>query len=226
MLNQYKNITQIQATRGSSSSERLAKSKTNLLSYDADESIYFNPDITSQEIDSRTELHVYNNDTWITGNHAIQRQETVPEYRDKITNQLITFPIQPVAIDLYNEFSQLSLTSGNFTFVVNFFKNLIGSYDRQHLRIDGISPDRKEIRLRAIDGADPEFLTQITNYINTVQQTSSQFYKSYLLNFSRNKNILFVNSVVIGDYLYVKLYEPLPADIDIDFKCWVDEELK
>ena len=226
MLNQYKNITQIQATRGSSSSERLAKSKTNLLSYDADESIYFNPDITSQEIDSRTELHVYNNDTWITGNHAIQRQETVPEYRDKITNQLITFPIQPVAIDLYNEFSQLSLTSGNFTFVVNFFKNLIGSYDRQHLRIDGISPDRKEIRLRAIDGSDPEFLTQITNYINTVQQTSSQFYKSYLLNFSRNKNILFVNSVVIGDYLYVKLYEPLPADIDIDFKCWVVEELK
>ena len=226
MLNQYKNIAQIQAQKGSSSSERLDKSKTNLLSYDADESIYFNPDITSQEIDSRTELHVYNNDTWITGNHAIQRHETVPEYRDKITNQLITFPIQPIAIDLYNEFNQLSLTSGNFTFVVNFFKNLIGSYDRQHLRIDGISPDRKEIRLRAIDATDPEFLTQITNYINTVRQTSSQFYKSYLLNFSRNKNILFVNSVVIGDYLYVKLYESLPVDIDIDFKCWVVEELK
>jgi hypothetical protein len=63
------------------------------------------------------------------------------------------------------------------------------------LRIDEISPDRTEIRLRAIDDEDPEFLQQITNYIQTVDQTASEFYKSYLLNFSRNQCVLFVNSV-------------------------------
>jgi hypothetical protein len=226
MLDQYKNTAQIQAKNGSVSAERLSKSKTNFLSFDADESIYFNPEISSQGLDSRTELHVYNNNTWITGNHSVQKLSKIPEYRDKITNQLITFPAPPVAIDLYNEFKQLNLTAGNLNIVVNFFKNLIGSYDKQHLRIDEISPDRTEIRLRAIDGSDPEFLVQITNYINTVQQTSSQFYKSYLLNFSRNRTVLFVNSVVISDYLYVKLYEALPSDIEVDFKCWVVEELK
>ena len=226
MLDQYKNIAQIQAKNGSISAERLSKSKTNFISFDADESIYFNPAISSQGFESRTELHVYNNNTWITGTHAVQKLNKIPEYRDKITNRPITFPAIPVAIDIYNEFKQLNLTSGNFNIVVNFFKNLVGSYDRQHLRIDEISPDRTEIRMQAIDAADPEFLLQITNYINTVRQTSAPFYKSYLLNFSRNQTALFVNSVVIGDYLYVKLYEPLPINIDIDFKCWVVEELK
>ena len=226
MLDQYKNTAQIQAKNGSVSAERLSQSKTKFLSFDADESIYFNPAISSQGFDSRTEFHVYNNNTWVTGNHSVQKLDKIPEYRDKITNQLITFPAPPVAIDLYNEFKQLNLTAGNFNIVVNFFKNLIGSYDRQHLRIEEISPDRTEIRLRAIDGADPEFLQQITNYIETVNQTSSTFYKSYLLNFSRNRTALFVNSVVIGDYLYVKLYDALPADIEVDFKCWVVEELK
>ena len=46
----------------------------------------------------------------------------------------------------------------------------------------------------------------------------SQSLKSYLLNFSRNKCALFINSVVIGDYLYVKLYEPLDDSIETDFK--------
>jgi len=226
MLDQYKNIEQIQAKNGSVSAERLSRSKTNFLSFDADESIYFNPEISAQGFDSRTELHVYNNNTWITGNHSVQKLEKIPEYRDKITNQLVTFPAPPVAINLYNEFNQLNLTAGNFKIVVNFFKNLIGSYDKQHLRIEEISPDRTEIRLRAINSDDPEFLIQVTNYINTVRQTSAPFYKSYLLNFSRNRTALFVNSVVVGDYLYVKLYEALPADIEVDFKCWVVEELK
>jgi hypothetical protein len=120
MLDQYKNTAQIQAKNGSVSAERLSKSKTNFLSFDADESIYFNPEIAAQGLDSRTELHVYNNNTWITGNHSVQKLNSIPEYRDKITNQLITFPAPPVAIDLYNEFTQLNLTAGKFTFVVNF----------------------------------------------------------------------------------------------------------
>ncbi len=47
-----------------------------------------------------------------------------------------------------------------------------------------------------------------------------------MLNFSRNQCVLFVNSVVIGEYLYVKLYEPLPQNFAVDFKCWIVEEQK
>ena len=89
MLDQYKNTAQIQAKNGSVSAERLSQSKTKFLSFDADESIYFNPAISSQGVDSRTEFHVYNNNTWVTANHSVQKLTKIPEYRDKITNQLI-----------------------------------------------------------------------------------------------------------------------------------------
>ena len=225
MLTQYKNISQIKQATTSLSGERIDRSKTDFVSYDANESIYSNKDIINVTDDNRIELHVYTNDTWLTGNHKIQFQSKIPEYRNLITNRLIRID-SALGIDIYSEFEKLKLTAGNFRIALNFFKNLIGSYELQHLRIDEISPDRTEIRLRAIDDENPEFLQQITNYIQTVDQTNSQFYKTYLLNFSRNQCVLFVNSVVIGDYLYVKLYEPLPETIAVDFKCWVVEEQK
>jgi hypothetical protein len=225
MLNQYKNINEIKSTKQSISGERIDRSKTEFVSYDANDATYFNDDIINVTDDSRVELHVYTGDSWLTGNHKIQYQTKIPEFRDKDTNQLIQIN-SALGIDLYSEFENLKLTAGNFRIAINFFKNLIGSYELQHLRIDEISPDRTEIRLRAIDDENPEFLRQITSYIQTVNQTSDRFYKTYLLNFSRNQCVLFVNSVVIGDYLYVKLYEPLPQNIAVDFKCWVVEEQK
>ena len=225
MLTQYKNITDIKSTTKSISANRIDKAKLDVISYSTEQPIFFNTDIVNSATDSRLELHVYVDDAWITGNHKIQLQRKVPQYIDKTTNKSISI-INPIAVDIFSEFEKLKLTSGNFRFAINFFKNLIGSYERQHLRIDEISPDRTEIRLRAIDDEDPEFLQQITNYIQTVDQTSAEFHKTYLLNFSRNQCVLFVNSVVIGDYLYVKLYEPLPQNIAVDFKCWVVEEQK
>lgn len=226
MLTQYKNINEILSATLSVSADRLPVLKRNFVSYDRVLPVYFNPDITTQNADAELELHVYNEDTWITGNHHVAIKNSIPTYTDPITNESIQFRIQPVAIDIYDELSKLNLTSGTFRIAVNFFKNLIGSYDLQHLRVDEISPDRTEIRLRAIDDEDPQFLQQISNYIQTVNQTSSRWYTSYLLNFSRNQCVLFVNSVVIGEYLYVKLLDPLPSNIDTDFKCWIVEEQK
>jgi len=224
MLTQYKNITQ-NLNAKSFSAERIDQTKSDFVSYDANQAILQNDEILNVSKDSKIELHVYSGDTWLTGNHSVQLQTKIPSYRNRITNKPINI-VNPIGINLYGELENLKLTAGNFRIAVNFFKNLIGSYDRQHLRIDEISPDRTEIRLRAIDGDDPEFLQQITSYIRSVKQTSAEFYKTYLLNFSRNQCVLFVNSVVIGEYLYVKLYEPLPLEFNEDFKCWIVEEQK
>lgn len=225
MLSQYKNINQIISANKSITAERFDRTKSEFFSFDAENSIYSNKEIIKGLESSKVEMHVYAGDSWLTGNHKIQFQTKIPEFRDKTTNKLINID-GAIGIDVYSEFNNLKLTAGKFKIAINFFNNLIGSYDRQHLRIDEISPDRTEIRLRAIDSEDPEFLSQITEYIKNVHQTSDAFYKPYLLNFSRNNCILFVNSVVIGDYLYVKLYDPLPDNIAVDFKCWVVEEQK
>ena len=45
MLTQYKNIKQINSASGSISAERLSKNKTEFVSFDAEEAIYYNVDI-------------------------------------------------------------------------------------------------------------------------------------------------------------------------------------
>ena len=225
MLSQYKNTAQINSAINSISADRFDRTKTEFFAYDLQESVVSNKNIINVTDASRIEMHVYTVDTWITGNHKIQFQTKLPEFKDSVTNKTINVD-SAIGIDIYSEFKKLNLTAGTFRVAINFFKNLIGSYEQQHLRIDEISPDRTEIRLRAIDDEHPEFLEQITSYIKNVRQTSDTYYKPYLLNFSNNQCILFVNSVVIGEYLYVKLNDPLPQNIALDFKCWVVEEQK
>ncbi len=220
MLTQYTNITNTQ--QKSISANRLTDLQIRQLTYDID----IDPEINNQNTNSRLELHFYSGDSWITGNHKINTVNQIPEYRDKTTNQLIRFNGSPIAIDLKQQLESLNLKSGRFTFLINFFQNLIGSYEQQHLIIDEISPDRTELRLRAIDPLNTDFLNEITKYINSVNQTSGEYLKTYLLNFSRNQTVQYVNSVVIGEFLYVKLLNPLEEQFEIGFKCWVVQELK
>jgi hypothetical protein len=250
MLTQYKNITQINSSKQSVSAERLTPTQLNLISYPTAQRRYIAVNsITSNDEDNRLELHVYSNAEWISGNHKIQQLTKIPEYRDTITNQLI--PLRnPLALDLRKEFDALKISAGSLRIAVNFFKNLIGSYEQQYLCIDEISSDRTEIRLRATDAANTAYLQQITNYIQTVDQTATEDirteqvssiktseliytdiktpkrFKTYLLNFSRNQTFQFVNSVVVGNYVYVKLANTLPNDFQVNFKCWIVEELK
>ena len=228
MLTQYKNINQIVSASRSVTGERLAKTKTEYFSSELNTKFVRVPIIANQESDIKVEFHVYAGDTWITGNHQIPLQSKIPNYVDKNTKAPIRFPSQPIAINISQEFNNLKLSAGNFRVAINFFKTLIGDYNEQYLRIDEISPDRTEIRLRAIDVDNSVYAQQIVNFIQTVNPTSTtqQFYKSYLLNFSRNQTAVVVNTVVIGEYIYIKLYEPLAEIIDTDFKCWIVEELK
>ena len=201
MINQYKNIDQIKSATQSVSAERIERKKLDLVSRDLYSGYYLNTDIINSQKDSVIEMHVYINDAWITGNHTVQNVRVPIRTRNSKRGSIQEYS-KNINIDLAKEFESLKISAGTFRFALNFFKNLTGSYDEQYLRIDEISPDRTEIRLRGIDN-NPEFLNQLTKYIQTVNQTSSTFYKSYLLNFSRNQCFLFVNSVVIGDYLYL-----------------------
>ena len=242
MLTQYKNIDKIQSSNKAITANRFTDEEISLFKYIV-------PKIQwGFSGNYRTELHVYSGDTWVTGNHKVDikpPEKLITSVTDPITNETISLPRAALSIDLYNEFDKLNLTRGNYRVAFNFFRNLIGSYDNQHLRIDEISPDRTEIRLKAIDASDDEFLEQITNYIQTVNQIAEEIiitvntatgpvpvrlpipkYSTYLLNFGRNKTVMYTNSVVIGEYLYVKLKEPLPADIQQNFKCWVVQEMK
>ena len=250
MLTQYKNIDTILNSKNSVSAERFNKNIQSKFEYvDVNKPLSDNIDVNAA--DTTLEFHVYSNDTWISGNHNVKLTPyTTNNFKDPSTGQILNFKTTPATIDIYKEFSDLKITSGNFRFVVNFNRNLIGNYQSQYLAIDQISDDRTELKLYALNIKDVTFKQQLNQFIRTVangKQTAAQnrrvgpryidgfrntlfntvnTFKTYLLNFSRNKNFVFVNSVVVGEFVYIKLLEPLPDDIDINFKCWLAEELK
>jgi len=222
MLNQYKNIENILAEKKSLSATRIQQIKLDNANIETQNSVLFDSDLINK---STVEFHVYSGETWITGNHRINSLQVVPEFYDD-RNRLINFQSQPFVLDIYNQVENLKLNGGTYRIAVNFFENLIGNYEYPYLRIDEISPDRTELRLK-LTKRDAISLQQINNYIQTVRQTAETGrYYDYLLNFSRNQCVLFVNSVIIDDFLYVKLHEPLTEDIQQDFKCWVVKQLK
>jgi len=221
MLSQYKNIQEIRNNiNGSTFGLRFSDRELKLLNRSVS--------IVKETAFKNIELHVYSDETWITGNHTVTLQHAVPSITNTETNELLQFTGVPLSIDLYKHLSDLKLTAGKFKFVINFFENLIGSYTEQYLVIDEISPDRTELRLRVINSDDSNLIQQLTNYTNTVQRqhTSKEIYTQYLLNFGRNKTLSFVNSVVIGEYIYIKLYDVLPDEFDVNFKCWIVSEEK
>ena len=223
MLTQYTNIDNILNADESLSGDRIQKKHKNLLQYN-NIPVKFIPSIST---DYGCEFHVYSNDEWLTGNHNLQLVDPLPEYKDKITNQPIQFTNQPLAIDLYNEFYQLNLLAGQYRVIINFFDSYIGNYDAPSLKIDEISPDRTEVRLKVIDSDSIITKHEFRNWINNVNLTAiPTTNERFLLNFSRNKTAVIVNSVIRGQYLYVKLYEPLDKLIEKDFTCWVVRELK
>jgi hypothetical protein len=76
MLTQYKNITQ-NLNAKSFSAERIDRTKSDFVSYDANQAILQNNEILKVSKDSKIELHVYSGDTWLTGNHSIQLQTII-----------------------------------------------------------------------------------------------------------------------------------------------------
>ena len=206
MLTQYKNKNTFN-TNGPSSTQRFSDAELELLVKNVNEIPKSVPGLDS------VELHIYSNDTWITGNHNVKLIAQDPYYK----------------FDIVKELYNLKLTTGNFRFVVNFFNDIIGSYDKQYLYIDDISPDRTELRLGLVPTIDAAGKNQFVDYAalyDTLPQTGITDYKQYVLNFSRNKTFAYVNSVVVGDYLYIRLLDPLPIDQQVNFKCWLAEEIK
>ena len=235
MLTQYKNLNQILNSSAAISGDRFTLTDHNLFDNVAALTPVY--DIVRSSI----EMHIYSNQTWLSGNHGVDATENQSQVTIPNQNNPYQGGYTPINIDVYKEFSNLNISVGNFRVVFNFFNNLIGSYLNQFLFIDEISPDRTELKIRISDATNPLHRYQITNFITRTHQnavvTNNPTYishqvtdsdhRTYILNFSRNKILKFVNSVVIdGEFLFVKLQDPAPDFVDLKLKCWIAEELK
>jgi hypothetical protein len=130
MINQYKNIDQIKSATQSVSAERIERKKLDLVERDLYNGYYLNTDIINSNKDSVIEMHVYVNDSWITGNHTVQNVRIPIRTKNTKRGSRQEYS-KNINIDLAKEFESLKISAGSFRFALNFFKNLIGSYDEQ-----------------------------------------------------------------------------------------------
>ena len=225
MINQYSNINEILAAPSSISAQRFTITDRNTFLRNSEQFIFAN---ASSNTD--TEFHVYADQDWITAKHDSVNIMSVNYLADIVDNDGNILPTNYLKrLDIFQQFLDLNLTSGNYRFVINFFENKIGSFNTPAFAVDKIAPNKQEIRLRLIDDENGEHLQQMANWAGNINQTAfnNQPHETYLINFGRNKTIQFVNSVVIGKYLFVKTLNPIDTSMfKKNFKCWISKENK
>lgn len=110
---------------------------------------------------------------------------------------------------------------GEFISQYNFFKTWVSNPNDLDLFIKEISPDRTELKLSTTSTLD---IKELTNKL-IIDKNSNFYLKPFLLNFGDNNLKLFINIDLDGDYIIIKLYEPLSNDLDVNSKLCIVEEI-
>lgn len=131
-----------------------------------------------------------------------------------------------LVLDIHRDLRSARNIPGIYKVVYNFLKNAIGGNGSPvKLFVSDISPDRSELKLSLVNGDSVEGREQLKRFVLNYLKPN-EYIPSFVLNFGENKiaNIINVTSDGTPYSFYVKLYEPLAADLDIFFECWVAEE--
>jgi hypothetical protein len=132
-----------------------------------------------------------------------------------------------VKLQVHKDLENLGVPPSEYKVVYNFIRNFIGSYtSKDKLFISDISTDRTELKVSLSDPNSKSGRLQLARFvIETVKPKS--FVPNIILNFGDNKIIDVSNVTSDGDptSFYVKLYDPLPIDLDLFFTCWVGVRL-
>jgi hypothetical protein len=131
-------------------------------------------------------------------------------------------------IDPIQDIQNLGYESGEVTARYNFFRQIAGEPLSNQLFIQQISSTRTEIEVSSTILSNGELLSIASNYLD--KQNSVPYYYYVILNFGDNNQIIAVNvQSIVNDEGQVsvlfKLYQPLPANINLKDTFWIVEEV-
>ena len=175
--------------------------------------------------DDYVELHV------LSGDNVIESSYNVSTWS---INQEDTENSSPtIRLSIHDDIRNLGYRSGRFNVQYNFFRNIVGNSSTT-LIVDEISNSRREIRLRPKDVDDVAGIGQEMMDFGMRTQNPDlvdvevDFFRDVRLNFGENQALLAINWLL--DYrsypeephsLVVKLYEPLPDNIEEKDELWI-----
>jgi len=124
-------------------------------------------------------------------------------------------------IDYAGAIADFGIERGPFEVVVNIHQPVIGDYDNPILLAKEVSPDRREVLVTlapsVVDNIVPEFL----------EEFDDAFELDLALNFGENRVYKIINFKRWRDdsQLAIRLYQPLPEDIELNSPSWIVEQL-
>ena len=132
-----------------------------------------------------------------------------------------------ISLNIHQHLSGLNLNPGPYKIVYNFLRNMIGSAQSNgKLFVSDISEDRKELKLSLTHPDNTILIQELSSFV--LQYMNDTLYMPpVVINFGENNIIPIVNVTSDGDptYFYVKLFDPLPNDVDLYFQCWLSSEI-
>lgn len=132
-----------------------------------------------------------------------------------------------IKLQIHKDIENISVPATEYKVVYNFLRNMIGSdTSKDNVFVSEVSQDRTELKLSLTNPKSETGKLQLARFVleNIKPKT---FLPPIVLNFGENKLIDVINVTSDGDpfSFYVKLYEPLPPDLDVFFTCWVSIKL-
>jgi hypothetical protein len=130
-------------------------------------------------------------------------------------------------LDIHKDVQSLNLPPSTYKIVYNFIRNFIGSPTSPiKLFVSEISDDRREIQLKLTSIGNRIYVDALTNFVLDYLKGST-FLPKVVLNFGENKILDAINITSNGstDSFFIKLFEPLPLDLDLYYECWLGTEI-
>jgi len=146
---------------------------------------------------------------------------SLPDSNDQNLNT--SFGISSLFINPSQSLLDNGFDQGTYIAHYNFLNKKIGS-SSEHLYITEISNDRKEVKLDTTSLSALSLTFQTTQFIQERQE--SNYFVDFYLNFGEN-NLILANNIILNSQdstnptIFIKLYEPLPDEFDINSICWV-----
>jgi hypothetical protein len=134
--------------------------------------------------------------------------------------------IPVIEIDPVNDLKSLNFISGQFKLQYNFFKGTLLDKNNK-LFIQQISDDRTELRINSTSIPSTELVSKGQSLIDELTNSTTQKY--FLFNQDNNYQTLVTNVAIDTNSstptILLKLYTPLPLNINVKSTLWITEEI-
>ncbi len=120
--------------------------------------------------------------------------------------------ISSIEIDIEQEVINQGIFQGEYIFYFNFFNYKVGSPTSLYT-VKEISSDRTELRIASSNIGDASKFIQ--------ERENSNYFIDFYLNFGNNQLLLGTNIIQDDNSILIKLYNPLPNNINLGSTLWI-----